>query len=284
MPGSRPLPAPAAAAAPGSGRGPLPEDAPKGDPARRRKAAIIRAAIAVAVIAAMVAAGFALVPMLGDTDRIAAFVDRAGPLGPLLFILIQALQVIVAPVPGQVTALASGFLFGPWLGTIYCAIGGTIGCAVVFVLSRKLGRPFVESFVSQKALSRFDYLADSTGATVLFIVFLIPVFPDDIISYIAGLTRVPIRRLVLVALFGRLPGYFIFAIAGERAAEADVTVLVALGAGAIVVLGLLWWQRRRVESFVRRLSRGRKEVPSGPTPPTASGLAAPPSALPPSGT
>lgn len=234
--------------------GPEPAPAAKADPARRRKAAIIKLAIAFVVIAVMVAAGFALVPKLGDTEQIAAFVDRAGPWGPVLFIVIQALQVIVAPVPGQVTGIASGFLFGPWMGTLYSAIGGTIGCAIVFVLSRRLGRPFVESFVSRKALSRFDYLADATGTTVLFLVFLIPVFPDDIISYIAGLTRVSIRRLVLVALFGRLPGYFVFALAGERAAAADVTVLVALGAGAVVLLGLLLWQRRRIEGFVRRLS------------------------------
>ncbi|MGV8839560.1 MAG: TVP38/TMEM64 family protein [Bauldia sp.] len=223
----------------------------------RRRAAIFKITLAVVLIAAMVAAGFAFLPMLGDPEGIAAIVDRAGAWGPVLFIAIQALQVIAAPVPGQVTGLASGYLFGPWLGTLYCAIGGTIGCTVVFVLSRRLGRPFVEAFVSQRALQRFDYLADSGGAVVLLLIFLVPIFPDDIISYIAGLTRVPIHRLVLVALFGRLPGYFLFAFAGERAAAADTTILIAIGVVTLVLFGLLYWQRHRVEGFVRRLAHRR---------------------------
>ncbi|MCW5717537.1 MAG: TVP38/TMEM64 family protein [Bauldia sp.] len=229
----------------------------------RRRGAIIRGGLALAVIAAMVVAGFAFVPLFGDPEGIAAMVERAGGWGPVVFILIQALQVIAAPVPGQVTGLASGFLFGPALGILYCAIGGTIGCAVVFLLSRRLGRPFVEAFVSRTALQRFDYLADSGGAIVLLLIFLVPIFPDDIISYIAGLTRIPIHRLVLVAAFGRLPGYALMAIAGSHAAAADMSVVIAIAVVSVVLGGVLFWQRRRVEAFVRRLAqRGHKRAPA----------------------
>lgn len=235
---------------------PLPAGSPPDD-RRKRRAAVIKFALAGVLIAAMVAAGFAFVPLFGDPERIAALVDSTGGWGPLVFIIIQMLQVIAAPVPGQVTGLASGYLFGPTLGTLYCVIGGTIGCTIVFLLSRRLGRPFVELFVSERALKRFDYLADSGGALVLLFIFLVPIFPDDIISYIAGLTRVPIHRLVLVALFGRLPGYILFAIAGERAAEADLSVLFWIGGVTVVLFGLLWWRRRQVEAFVQRFARRR---------------------------
>lgn len=229
----------------------------------RRRAAILRGGLALAVIAVLVAAGFAFAPLFGDPQGIAAMVQRAGGWGPVAFIVIQALQVIAAPVPGQVTGLASGFLFGPALGILYCAIGGTIGCAVVFLLSRKLGRPFVEAFVSRAALQRFDYLADSGGAIVLLLIFLVPIFPDDIISYIAGLTRIPIYRLVLVAAFGRLPGYALMAIAGSHAAAADMSVVIAIAVVSVVLTAILFWQRRRVEAFVRRLARrGHEHAPA----------------------
>ncbi len=247
---------------------PGPEASSGVDPgvARRRRAALIRVGLAVVIIAAMVVAGLAFVPMIGNPEGIAALIERAGAWGPVAFIAIQALQVIVAPVPGQVTGLASGFLFGPALGILYCAIGGTIGCAVVFLLSRKFGRPFVEAFVSKTALQRFDYLADAGGALVLFLIFLIPIFPDDIISYIAGLTRIPIHRLVLVAAFGRLPGYALMATAGGHAAAADMSVVIAIGVGTIVLTGLLFWQRRRVEAFVRRLAHRRAGSTEAPAP------------------
>ncbi|MGD9740229.1 MAG: TVP38/TMEM64 family protein [Bauldia sp.] len=210
------------------------------------------------LILAMVAAGFVFVPLLGDPERIGELIGRAGPWGPILFVVIQAFQVVAAPVPGQITGLASGYLFGWALGTVYCAIGGTIGCTLVFILSRRLGRPFVETFISRKALQRFDYLADSGGAVALFLIFLVPIFPDDVISYIAGLTRIPLHRLVLVALFGRLPGYVVYAVAGERAAAADHTVLIALAVLSVAVGLLLYWRRHQVEAFIRRLADRRE--------------------------
>jgi uncharacterized membrane protein YdjX (TVP38/TMEM64 family) len=239
----------------GSGPASIPLDGivKTGEAHHRRRVAILRGAVALVLIGILIVAGLALIPTLGDRDRIAAVIERAGVWGPLVFIMIQALQVIAAPVSGQVTGLASGFLFGPLLGTVYCAIGGTIGCTVVFLLSRKLGRPFVEAIVNRRVMQRFDYLTGSGGALALLIIFLVPIFPDDIISYIAGLTPVPVGRLVLVALFGRLPGYALFAVAGDRAASADLTVLVAIGLGTALLLVLLYWQRHRVEAFIRRV-------------------------------
>lgn len=239
------------------------------DAPHRRRAAIVKIVLAVVLVGSMVVAGIVFLPLLGDVERIAQLVDDAGIWGPVLFVVIQALQVVAAPVPGQVTGLAAGYLFGPLWGTVYCAIGGTIGCTIVFVLSRRLGRPFVESFVSARALKRFDYLADTGGAIVLFLIFLVPIFPDDIISYIAGLTRVPIHRLVLVALFGRLPGYVLYAVAGERAAAADMTAVIVIAVATLVLFALLFWQRRRVEAFVRRIAHATHRGPS--TTPAATG-------------
>jgi uncharacterized membrane protein YdjX (TVP38/TMEM64 family) len=95
-------------------------------------------------------------------------------------------QVLVAPTPGQVTGLVGGYLFGPLWGLVYTIVGATIGFTLVLVLARKLGQPFVERLVSAKALERFDYLAQGRGVVVLFLIFLLPAFPDDVVSLVAG--------------------------------------------------------------------------------------------------
>src|SRR5687768_13593839 len=138
--------------------------------------------------------------LFSDPDRARQLVADAGPWGPLLFIAMQIAQVLVAPIPGQVTGILGGLLFGWGWRFVFTMIGAAIGFTLIFVLARKLGRPFVERFVDKKLLDKFDYLAESNGTLVFFLIFLLPAFPDDIICYIAGLTTIKIRTLVLVSL------------------------------------------------------------------------------------
>jgi len=218
----------------------------------RRRTVAIRFGIAIAMLGVLALASLPLVAFFGDPDRVAKLIDNAGPWGPVVFILIQIGQVFAAPIPGQVTGFVGGFLFGPVLGSVYATIGGTIGCTLVFVLSRRLGRPFVERFVKAKTLARFDYLTESGGPLVLLIIFLVPIFPDDLICY--GLTRIPLSRLILVALAGRIPGYIVFSVTGSGAAQNNLTLVIVLVVGVVAVAAIAYWQRHRIERFLKRLS------------------------------
>ena len=166
--------------------------------------------------------------------------------------------MFAAPIPGQVTGFVGGFLFGPVLGAVYA----TIGCTLVFMLARRLGRPFVERFVKPRTLYRFDYFTESGGPLVLLLIFLVPIFPDDLICYIAGLIRIPIHRLVLVAFVGRIPGYAIFSLTGSGAAESNLTLVVVLIVAVLLLAAIAFWQRHRIERFLKRLS-GTDQDPAG---------------------
>jgi uncharacterized membrane protein YdjX (TVP38/TMEM64 family) len=222
--------------------------------ARRRRTIAIRFAVAAVVIGVLALATLPLISFFGDPKKVEQLITNAGAWGPLVFILIQIGQVFAAPVPGQVTGFVGGFLFGAGLGTLYSTIGGVIGCTLVFLLSRRLGRPFVERFVRKKTLDRFDYLSDSGGQLVLLIIFLVPIFPDDLICYIAGLTRIPISRLVLITLIGRIPGYAVFSLTGAGAAQSNLTLVTIVAVTIAVTAGLAFWQRHRIERFLKRLS------------------------------
>jgi uncharacterized membrane protein YdjX (TVP38/TMEM64 family) len=222
--------------------------------AHRRRTVAIRFGVGVAILGVLALASLPLLAFFGDPDRVTRLIEDAGPWGPAVFILIQIGQVFAAPIPGQVTGFVGGFLFGPLLGAVYTTIGGTIGSTLVFVLSRRLGRPFVERFVPQRVLARFDYLTESGGPLILLVIFLVPIFPDDLICYIAGLTRIPLHRLILVALVGRIPGYAIFSLTGGSAARSDLTLAIVLAATVAVLAALALWQRHRIERFLKRLS------------------------------
>lgn len=222
----------------------------------KRRHALFWLVAGIAVVGVLALVSLPLIAFFGDPERVAAWIDDAGPWAPLVFIGIQIAQVFAAPIPGQVTGFVGGFLFGGTLGSLYAIIGGTLGCALVFALSRRLGRPFVERFVRPAILERFDYIIGHNGVAVLLIIFLVPIFPDDLICYIAGLTRIPLRRLVLVALVGRTPAYVLFSLTGAGAAQSNTTLIVIVVAALVMTAGIAFWQRHRIEAFLKRLASG----------------------------
>lgn len=196
-----------------------------------------------------------LLDLVGNPERLRALVEQAGVFGPLVFIAVQFLQILIAPIPGQVVGIAAGALFGPWTGTLYSILGSFLGMLAVISLSRKLGRPFVERFVDQKTLQKFDYLINNNGPIVFFLIMLLPVFPDDLICYIAGLSNVKIRTLVLLGTLGRIPTTLVSALIGAGIGEANVTLLVGSVVAAVAVFAVGYWQRERLKRWMERFAK-----------------------------
>jgi len=197
---------------------------------------LVVAAVAVAVASLAVRPYLAL---LTDADALRTFIGQYGLWAPLVLVALQALQVVVAPVPGQILAVVAGYLFGALWGTLYNMLGITIGSAVAFWLSRRFGRAYVERIVHEDALATFDALGDDYARLGLFVFFLVPGLPDDVVCFAGGLTRLPLWQLVALAVIGRTPGFFLANVVGDflgtdrfgAAAAVAVAVLVASALG-----------------------------------------------------
>ena len=85
-----------------------------------------------------------LMEIFSNPDKIRNYIKSFGIFAPLIFIGIVILQVLFAPIPGQVAGIAGGYIFGVYLGILYSMIGLIIGSFIVFYLARKFGRTFVE--------------------------------------------------------------------------------------------------------------------------------------------
>ncbi|MEA1926385.1 MAG: TVP38/TMEM64 family protein [Patescibacteria group bacterium] len=189
---------------------------------------------------------------LNDFSQIKLFITQSGALGPFLIILLQTLQVIFVPIPGQITGFISGYFFGPYMGTVYSIIGLSIGSFIAFYLSRTLGQPFVEKIVPKKTLDRFHHISNSRKISIIFIVFLVPMFPDDAICFISGLTKIKIRTLMLTAVLGRIPGCFIANVIGNGMAISK-TQTVALF--VVVALVFFFFMHRYKDSLENSLNK-----------------------------
>jgi len=148
-------------------------------------------------------------------ERLLHFLDSLGPLAFFGFIFLQSAQVVVAPIPGEATGLLGGFLYGPFLGVILSTIGLTLGSYIAFALSRVFGRPFVEKFVSESTMARFDYLLRHKGAFLVFLLFLIPGFPKDYLCYILGLGHLLTKEFLIISGAGRLFGTILLTLGGD---------------------------------------------------------------------
>lgn len=235
-----------------TGTSPQPTDAlpdTKKDGGRRFLPYLVGGAV-LAAVAILTRWGWPYVSRFFDAGEARRLVEDAGAWGPLVLIGMQVIQIVIAPIPGQITGLVGGYLFGPVLGVVYTTIGATIGFTLVFVLARKLGRPFVEKFVSPAHLQRFDHLAGRRGTLALFLIFLLPAFPDDVISFIAGLTPIPIRTLVLISLAGRLPGYVLLSVGGNGLAYDNLNPIVVIGGVVAVIVALAYWKRAWLHEMV----------------------------------
>ena len=172
-----------------------------------------------------------------NTERLKEFIDSFGWYAPLVFIGLQALQVVAAPVPGEITGFLGGYLFGMGPGLAYSTIGLTLGSLLAFLISRRLGMPFVSRFVGQETLQKFDHLMRRQGALFSFIIFIIPGTPKDYFCLLLGLSPMNILTFLVVSTFGRFPSTLFLTMQGQAVRSEDYRVFfLALGAALIIIV------------------------------------------------
>ena len=142
----------------------------------------------------------------GGIDRIINDVRGAGPVGFLILLGLQFLQIVVAFIPGEVVQIAAGMLYGPWIGGLIILTGCVISSAFIFSLVHKLGAPFVQSMVPTQYLDKFRRF-ELTGKLniVVFILFLIPGLPKDVFTYLVPLTDMRMRTFLILSNIGAFP-------------------------------------------------------------------------------
>ena len=178
-----------------------------------------------------------------------------GWMAPLVFIAIQALQVIISPIPGEVTGPVGGALFGTWWGLVYSSIGLTAGTLFCFAVGRKWGEPLVRPWLSEHHWNRMSFILEAEGVILCFILYLIPGFPKDIISYLFGLSPMPFWVFAAVSTFGRIPGTWISSYFGANVAEQQymyAAVFIALIAA--ICLPVYYYRDHLVKKFHRENS------------------------------
>lgn len=184
-----------------------------------------------------------------------------GVLAPVIFIALQALQVVVSPIPGEATGILGGYLFGQWLGLLYSSIGLTLGSIGAFAIGRWLGAHSVKNLVSAETWNRLGFIVEAEGAVLCFIVYLIPGLPKDIVCYLFGISPMPLWVFTLVSGLGRIPGTWVLSAQGAHTAAGDYREAILVSAVAVAAALPLYYYRHRLMAWFqgRSLTGGHGE-------------------------
>ncbi len=176
--------------------------------------------------------------------------ESQGPLAPLAFVVLQAGQVVLAPLPGEATGFLAGFLFGAWKGFSLAMAGLAVGSSAAFGLARLARGPLERRLKDRKFYRRTVDFTRHYGVTAAFLLFLFPGFPKDYLCYALGLLPFPFRVFFPVMLLGRAPATLALTLEGDAAFREDWDLLlwVGLAAGLSLLLFLKLKKRLEVEA------------------------------------
>jgi len=218
-----------------------------------KKKALLAIFLIIFVLILFIILVFPIVKYLIRPTQLKLFVLQFGVWSPIVFVLLQTLQMLFLIIPGAPFLIAGGYVFGN-LGIVYSVIGIMMGSMIVFGMGRLFGRPFLESVIDKKAIAKIDYQSNNVGKT-LFVLFLIPPLPHDIFSFIAGITTLKFKDYLLISFVGRLPLIVFYTLVGYQLTKLNLFYSLLLL--IIIVIGsiFIFYHKEKIENNIHEYTK-----------------------------
>lgn len=192
---------------------------------------------------------------LANGEQLRQAILEYGPLAPFIFTLVQILQVVFAPIPGEATGAVGGYLFGAGPGFIYSSIALTIGSGLAFSIGHLFKDALQHRYQTTKAYRTFNHLVCKGDFVIPFVLFLLPGFPKDILSYLLGMSSMPFRVFLFVAGVARMPGTLMLSLQGAKVYQEQYHQLLLLAVISVVVSLPCYLFRKQILAFLNRFNK-----------------------------
>lgn len=157
-----------------------------------------------------------LLRFLGEPEQFRAWIEARGLWGVLLFALMNMLQVFVAVIPGGPFSIAAGYAFGPTRGILICLAATSLASLLILLLVQRFGAPVVRYLSGKDPEELKLFQNEKRLGLVMFLIYLVPGSPKDLLCYAAGLSKISAPLWLLINLVGRLPGIALTVLGGDR--------------------------------------------------------------------
>jgi uncharacterized membrane protein YdjX (TVP38/TMEM64 family) len=198
-----------------------------------------------------------LIVLIKQAASARSLITTFGALAPLAYIALFAAQILIAPFPGQLMGVMSGYLFGIFWGSLYSIAGLALGAGLAMAIARRYGRPLLERFFDAGQVRQWERKLRMRSVVTWGLLFVFPV--PDLVFYVAGLSRAPFVQLLVAVIAGRSIGLIFANVFGNLSASLPAEwVLVKWGIVLVVAFFAYWYQRPiryRLLVGVRRFQR-----------------------------
>lgn len=188
---------------------------------------------------------FKYIDIVRNPKKLKSIITSYGRYGVFVFLILQVSQVVAFFIPGEFVQIAGGYVYGPFLGSIISVIGITFGSIIAYVVSKVLGIAFLYKILSKKRLTFFKKMLDLKNInSIVFILYLIPGIPKDILAYVCGISRMNLKNFIIYSTLGRLPGIVISSYFGFKIYCDDklMLILISVLIAVLFFIGFLKWK------------------------------------------
>lgn len=190
--------------------------------------------------------------ILSDVEELREFILQYEFFAPLILFLLQVIQVVISPIPGNVTMIIGGSLFGVYYGLLINTLSVYLGSIIAFYLGRKFGKPLILRIVGEGVYQKYNQIFEEKYLISLFMIFLFPLFPDDALCLLTGISSIPTSIFLLLLIVGRFPSILGSTLIGSGLLEFSIREGVIIGILCIVALIISIVYGRKIEGWLFR--------------------------------
>ena len=197
--------------------------------------------------------GRPMTKLVRNTDQLVSWLEGFGWKSRLVYIAMVCFQVIVALIPGEPLELAAGFVFGTVEGTLICMAGITLGSVIVFLLVRIFGVRLVRLFFPMEKIESLPLLREPRRLFLLTaVLMLLPGTPKDLLTYCAGLTKIPFGSWLLICSIGRIPSIITSTLCGHAVREGHYAVAIVVFLATALLCGAGLYLFARLKKYSKK--------------------------------
>lgn len=176
-----------------------------------------------------IAYGKQLYDIFGNSESLKAFLSQFNGFDKWVFVAIRAFQTVIKIIPAEPLEIGSGVLYGTWGGLFLCMLGTMIGSFIIIALTKVFGRSLVSAFIPIEKIESMKFLRDEKKVYfTLFFIYLIPGTPKDVLTYAAGLTKLDMRKFLIVTGIARIPSIISSTWCGQELINKNYTLAIVI--------------------------------------------------------
>ena len=186
-------------------------------------------------------------------DNIITFLEQYHWQSILIYLVLQVLQIIISILPGQVFHFAAGYLYTFFPAFLLTLAGSAIGTTISFFLAKLLGKDGVHLFLGKNRTAYYlERLNSKRSYTIVFLIYLIPGIPKDIVSYAAGISDIRFKPFLLLSMIGRIPGMSGSLLIGALYMKGHFILMGIVAGIAAITFILCLYHRKKLHTYIDR--------------------------------